>query len=211
MTRILIADDHAIVRAGLKQIIAEAEDLTVAGEATNGQDVLDLIEKEPFDVIVLDLSMPGRGGMDTLKQLKALHASVPVLVLSMHSEQGYAMRALKSGAAGYLTKESAPDELVNALRRVASGRKYITESLAEEMARSLERPQDDDVPHKNLSDREFQVMCLIASGLTVSEIAIQLTLSVKTVSTYRERILEKMQMKTNSELTHYVLTNHLLE
>jgi two-component system, NarL family, invasion response regulator UvrY len=210
MIKILIADDHAIVREGLKQIIADTSDLVVAAEAADGQEVLDLVEKESFDVIVLDLSMPGRGGLDALKTLKSVHPSLPVLILSMHPEDQYAIRVLKAGAAGYLTKESAPAELVNAIRRVASGRKYVTASLAEALANDVGR-QSSDLPHQELSDREFQVMCLIASGLTVSEIGPKLSLSVKTVSTYRERILAKMQMKTNAELTHYVMANHLLD
>jgi two-component system, NarL family, invasion response regulator UvrY len=210
MTRILIADDHAIVRQGLRQIISDTVDLTVSAEATNGQDVLDLLEKDTFDIIVLDLSMPGRGGLDTLKQIRILKPNLPVLVLSMHPEEQYAIRVLKDGASGYLTKDSAPEELVNAIRRIASGRKYITESLAERLAGDLVHSGEDTL-HKNLSDREFQVMRMIASGLSVTEIADQLSLSVKTISTFRKRILDKMQMKNNAELIHYILTNHLLD
>jgi two-component system, NarL family, invasion response regulator UvrY len=210
MTRILIADDHAIVRAGLKQLIADASDLSVTGEATNGQEVLDLLEGNVYDILVLDLSMPGRGGLDTLKQVRALYPGLPVLILSMHPEEQYAVRVLKAGASGYLSKESAPDELVNAIHKIASGRKYITETLAERMAKDLEHPSEE-ISYKVLSDREFLVLRLIGSGLSVSEIALKLSLSVKTISTYRQRILAKMQMKNNAELTHYVVANHLLD
>jgi two-component system, NarL family, invasion response regulator UvrY len=210
MIQILIADDHAIVRAGLKQLIADSDDMAVTGEAVDGVEALDLVANNKYDVVVLDLSMPGRGGLDALKQMHAQHPQLPILVLSMYQEEQYAVRVLKAGAAGYLTKASAPDELVNAIRRIASGRKYISEQLAETLAQDLGHAMDDE-PHKTLSDREYQVMSLIASGKTVSEIAVQLTLSVKTVSTYRERILTKMRLKNNAELTHYVINNKLLE
>jgi two-component system, NarL family, invasion response regulator UvrY len=210
MIKILIADDHAIVRQGLRQIIADTIDMTVTGEATNGQDVLDMIERQPFDIIVLDLSMPGRGGLETLKMIHSLYPNLPVLILSMHPEEQYAVRVLKDGASGYLTKDSAPEELVNAIRRIASGRKYITETLAERLAEDLEHPADEQI-HSTLSDREFQVMQMLASGLSVSDIAERLSLSVKTVSTFRKRVLIKMQLKNNAELIHYVVTNHLID
>jgi two-component system, NarL family, invasion response regulator UvrY len=210
MINVLIADDHAIVRQGLKQIIAETSDLVVTGEATSGSEALDMAARNSYDVAVLDLSMPGRGGLETIRLLRDLHPSLPILVLSMYPEEQFAVRALRAGASGYLTKASAPEELINALRRVASGRRYITESLAESLARDLEKPVSD-TPHQDLSDREFQVMRMIASGLTISEIADQLALSVKTVSTYRERILVKMQMRTNAELTHYSVVHNLLD
>jgi DNA-binding NarL/FixJ family response regulator len=210
MVRILIVDDHAVVRAGLRQLIADSGDMAVTGEAADGDEALGMVAQNQYDVVILDLSMPGRGGLDALKQMHSLHPQVPVLVLSMYPEEQYAVRVLKAGAAGYLTKSSATEELLNALRRIASGRKYISETLAETLAQDLGHAMDDE-PHKTLSDREYQVMSLIASGKTVSEIAGQLTLSVKTVSTYRERILTKMRLKNNAELTHYVINNHLLE
>jgi len=210
MIRILIADDHAIVRAGLKQIIADTDDLQVTGEASNGQEVLDALERDAYDVVVLDLSMPGRGGLDALKQIHSAYPQLPVLILSMHPEEQYAVRALRSGASGYLSKESASEELVAAIRHTASGRKYVSPSLAEHLADEV-AGSDLEEPHHSLSDRELQVLCMIASGQTVSNIADELSLSVKTVSTYRERILLKMKMRSNAELTHYAIKNHLID
>ena len=210
MIRILVADDHRIVREGLKQILAENPDMTVTDEASNGQEVLTKIRKTECDVVLLDISMPGRSGLDILKQLKTERPRLSVLVLSMYSEEQYAMRALRAGAAGYMTKESAPDELIDAIRKVSTGRKYISPSVAEKMAFSL-ADDDERPPHENLSDREYQVMCMIASGKTIKAIADELSLSVKTVSTYRTRILEKMKMKNNAELTHYSIQNRLVE
>ena len=210
MIEILIADDHAIVREGLKQIVAETEDMTVADEAGTGQEVLDKIRVKKFDVVVLDISMPGRGGFDILKQIKREKPKLPVLVLTMHPEEQYAVRVLKNGGAGYLTKESAPDQLIAALRRVSSGRKYVSTALAEKLALDLESDQEKP-RHENLSDREYQVLCMIASGKRVKEIAGELCLSVKTISTYRLRILLKMNMKHNAELTHYAIKHGLVE
>jgi len=209
MIRILIADDHAIVRRGLKQILAEESGMTVAGEAQNAQEVLDLVRKQAWDVVVLDIAMPGRGGLDVLKEIKPEYPQLPVLILSMHPEDQYAIRALKAGAAGYLTKESAPEELVKAIRKVLAGGKYVSASLAEKLALALEA-DDQKPPHETLSDREYQVMCLIASGKTVGEIADELSLSVKTISTYRARILEKMSLKSNAALTHYAVQQRLV-
>ena len=209
MIRILIADDHAIVRRGLKQIFAEEAGMTVAGEAQNAQEVLDLVRKQNWDVVVLDIAMPGRGGLDVLKELKQEFPQLPVLILSMHPEDQYAIRALKAGAAGYLTKESAPEELVNAIRKVMLGGKYVSASLAEKLALALDTDTSKP-PHETLSDREYQVMCLIASGKTVGEIADELSLSVKTISTYRARILEKMNLKSNAALTHYAVQQRLV-
>jgi DNA-binding NarL/FixJ family response regulator len=210
MKRIIIADDHEIVRAGLKQIIADDPDLSVEGEAGDGQELLEKLRKVKFDLVLLDMKMPGRSGLEILKQLKIEHPSLPVLVLSMHSEEQYAVRTIKAGASGYITKETAPDKLIEAIRRVCSGGKYISQSLAEKLADSISDSQSKP-PHEYLTDREFQVMCMIASGKTISEIARELFLSVKTISTYRQRILEKMSMKNNAELTHYMISNDLLE
>ena len=210
MIKILIADDHRIVREGLKQILAETPDMIVADEANNAQEVLKKIWDNDYDVLLLDISMPGRSGLDILKQLKSDRPKLSVLVLSMYSEEQYALRALRAGASGYMTKESAPDELIEAIRKVSTGRKYISPSVAEKLAFSLESG-DEKPPQETLSDREFQVMCMIASGKTIKAIADDLSLSVKTVSTYRARILEKMRMKNNSELTHYAIQNKLVE
>lgn len=210
MIKILIADDHRIVREGLKQILAETQDMIVTDEANNAQEVLKKVWDNDFDVLLLDISMPGRSGLDILKQLKSDRPKLSVLVLSMYSEEQYALRALRAGASGYMTKESAPDELIEAIRKVSTGRKYISPSVAEKLAFSLESG-DERPPQETLSDREFQVMCMIASGKTIKAIADELSLSVKTVSTYRARILEKMRMKNNAELTHYAIQNKLVE
>ncbi len=210
MIRILIADDHAIVRKGLKQIISETQDMVVADEAGDGQEVLNKVRKNGFDMVLLDISMPGRTGLDILRELRAEKPKMPILVLSMYPEEQYAVRVLRAGASGYLTKESAPDELIAAIRRVSLGKKYITPSLAERLALDLD--VDSEKPlHETLSDREYQVLCLIASGKTVGEIAEKLSLSAKTISTYRARILEKMNMKNNAELTHYALQHKLVD
>lgn len=210
MIKILIADDHAIVREGLKQIVADTSDMIVTAEASDGHEVLALISQDNYDVVVLDMAMPGLTGLDILKQIKRETPELPVLILSVHPEEQYAVRALKAGASGYLTKERAPDELITAIRKVSMGGKYITSSLAEKLAFELEVDAEKP-PHKTLSDREFQVMCMIAKGRTIKNIAEELYLSPKTVSTYRSRILEKMKMKSNEELTHYVINNHLID
>jgi two-component system invasion response regulator UvrY len=210
MIKILIADDHAIVREGLKRIVAETTDMVVADEATSGQEVLEKVRNNEYNVVILDISMPGRGVVDILKQLKGQRPHLPILILSMHPEEQYAVRVLKAGAAGYLTKESAPDELITAIKRVSTGRKYVSSSLAEKLAFDLER--DTELPyHETLSDREYQVLCMIASGKRVQEIAEELCLSVKTVSTYRSRILEKMKMKNNAELMRYAIKHGLVD
>jgi DNA-binding NarL/FixJ family response regulator len=210
MIKILIADDHAIVREGLKQILSESSDLVVVDEASTGQEVLEKIHKNDLDLVVLDIAMPGRGGLDILKEIKTQKPRLPVLMLSMYPEEQYAVRVLKSGASGYLTKESAPGELVKAIRQISQGKKYISPTLAEKLAIDLEI-SPDRLPHETLSDREYQVMCMIASGKTLKEIADELSLSIKTISTYRSRILEKMHMKTNAELTHYAIKNRLVD
>lgn len=210
MINILIADDHAIVRKGLKQILAETQDMVVAGEASNGFEVMEKVKNNHYDVLLLDISMPGKSGLDILKELKTESPKLPVLVLSMYPEEQYAVRVLRAGASGYLTKESAPDELVVALRKVAQGKKYVSPSLAEKLAVDLEVDASKPV-HEMLSDREYQVLCMIASGKTVGEIAEKLLLSAKTISTYRARILEKMNMKNNAELTHYAIQSKLVD
>jgi two-component system invasion response regulator UvrY len=209
MIKILIADDHAIVRAGLKQILAETADMVVAGEAANGREVLEQVRQGDWDLVLLDLAMPGKGGLETLKELKKEKPKLPVLVLSIFPEEQYAVRALKAGASGYLTKESAPEELIAAIGKVAQGGKYFSSSLAENLVSQLEEDAEKLV-HEMLSDREYQVMLLIASGKTVSEIADEMCLSVKTVSTYRSRALTKMGMKNNSVFTHYAIRNGLI-
>ena len=208
--RILIADDHPIVRAGFKQVLSETPDLVVADEAGNGQEVLEHLKKKKYDVVLLDISMPGKNGLEILKELKTDYPKLPVLILSIYPEEQYAIRALKAGAAGYLTKESAPHELISAIRKISAGGRYISESLAEKLATYLNVDMTKS-PHETLSDREHQVMRLIASGKTVSEIAENLNLSVKTISTYRTHILEKMKMKNNAEITLYAVQNKLVE
>ncbi len=207
--RVLIADDHAIVREGLKQIIGDSGLITVAGEAENAQQAIQKVREGGFDILLLDISMPDRNGIDVLKQVKKELPGLPVLMLTMHREDQYAIRAMKAGASGYLTKQSAPSELVNALQLVASGRKYITPSLAEELANQI--GDDHGKPlHETLSDREYQTLIMIASGKTVTEIAIELSLSVKTISMYRARLLQKMRLRHNAELTHYAIRHKLV-
>ena len=208
MIRILIVDDHSIVREGLKQIVAETPDILVTDEAASGQEALEKVWKNDYDIVVLDITMPGRGGLEALKQIKTMKPKLPILILSMHPEDQYALRVLKAGASGYLTKESAPEELVTALRKVSQGRRYITPALAEKLAFRLEKDSEKAL-HERLSDREFQIMSLIAAGKTVKEIANELVLSPKTISTYRARILRKMDLKNNAELMHYVLKSGL--
>jgi DNA-binding NarL/FixJ family response regulator len=207
--RILIADDHAVVRQGLKQILAAEFQQAVFGEASNGQQALELSWKQRWDVLVLDITMPGQSGLDVLKSIKKTSPKLPVLVLSMHPEDQFAVRLLKIGAAGYMTKESAPAELVGAVKKVISGGRYISPALAEKMAAFLALDVQT-LPHERLSDREFLVLRLIASGKTVTAIAQELSLSVKTVSTYRTRILEKTGMVNSAELTHYAIQNQLV-
>jgi two-component system invasion response regulator UvrY len=210
MMKILIADDHAVVREGLKQILSARSDMAVTAEANTGHEVLQQIEKNNFDLVVLDISMPGRGGLDILKEIRNKRPKLPVLILSMYPEEQYAVRVLKAGASGYMTKESAPNELINAIKQISKGKKYVSPSLAEKLAVDLEVTTGRPL-HESLSDREYQVMCMIASGKTLKEIAEQLSLSIKTISTYRSRILEKMNMKSNAELTHYAIKNSLVD
>lgn len=206
--RILIADDHPIVREGYKKILMSQPDMDVTGEAGNGQEVLDLIQKKDFDLILLDISMPGRSGLEILKELKSQKPHLPVMILSIYPEEQYAVRAFRDGASGYLTKASTPKELISAIRKVSQGGRYVTEALAEKLTYFL--GDVDKAPHEKLSDREYQVMLLIASGKTVTLVAEELCLSVKTISTYRRHILEKMQFSTNAEITMYAIQNKLL-
>ena len=208
--RILIADDHPVFRRGIKQIIGETPDMIVADEVSNGWEVLDKVRSANYDVLLLDISMPGKSGIDVLIQMKDEGIALRTLVLSMHPEDQYAIRALKAGASGYLTKESAPEELVAAIRKVTAGGRYVSSSLAERLA-AIVQGNTDEVPHEALSDREYQVMVLIAAGKTIEAIARELSLSAKTISTYRARILEKMRMKNNSELMRYAIDNRLIE
>ena len=209
MIDVLIADDHPVVLEGLKQIVAETPDIVIKGEASSGAEVLEKVRAGRWDVVVLDLTMPGIHGLDLLKRLKTEHPQLRVLVLSIHPEDQYAVRLLRAGASGYLNKRSAADQLVEAVRKVAKGGKYVSPTLAEKLAFDLDIDSDRP-PHERLSDREFQVFCLIASGMTVTEIAEELSLSVKTVSTYRSRILEKMNMQRNAELTRYAIEHELI-
>jgi two-component system invasion response regulator UvrY len=210
MIKIMIADDHTIVREGLKQILADIPDLAVVEEAKNGEEVIAKVGMKDIDIILLDISLPGRSGLDVLRQLKHRKPGLPVLILSMYPEEQYAVRSIRAGASGYLTKESASTELVEAIRTVARGRKYITSSLAERLAFQIEVDVDKPL-HESLSDREYQVMCMIASGKTVKEIAKILSLSVKTISTHRSRILKKMNMENNAQLTHYAIKQNLVD
>ncbi len=209
MIRVLIADDHTVVRQGLKQILADDPQLSVAGEAADGNEVLEALETLNVDALVLDITMPGRNGLDVLKEVKRKRPALPVLVLSMHPEDQFAIRILRAGAAGYITKESAPEELVGALRKVCSGGKYVSPQLAEKLAFFIGDESARPL-HEKLSDREFEVLRMLALGKTVTEVAEELLLSVKTVSTYRSRVLEKMNMSSNAELTRYALQNALI-
>jgi two-component system invasion response regulator UvrY len=208
--KILIADDHAIVREGLKQIVAEEQDMVVLSEAENVEKLMKLLEENFFNIIVLDINMPGKSGLDALKDIKQFYPDLPVLILSMYNEDLYGIRALKAGASGYLKKASAPDELVSAIRKIVAGKKYISSVLAEKLADTLTHSKGE-VLHETLSDREYEIMCSIAIGKSAEEIANELSLSINTVYSYRNRILEKMSMKSNVELTQYALQNKLIE
>lgn len=210
MIKILIADDHAVVRRGLRQILSETQDLHVAGEAATPAEVLAAVQRERFDVVVLDIGLPGTSGIELIADVKRLRPEARVLILTMFSEEQYAVRAIRAGAAGFLTKETAPDKLVDAVRKIAGGGRFISAELAETLA-SLVAGDAKTRPHELLSNREFEILKMIGSGKTVSQIAEGLGLSVKTVSTHRTRILRKMDLKTNAELTHYVVKNNLVE
>lgn len=210
MISILIADDHPILRRGLREILTDEFGALSFGEAENAQGTLDQVRKRNWNLLILDIAMPGRSGVDILRDLRTVRPMLPILVLSVHPEERFAKRALRAGAAGYVCKEKAPAELVKAVRKVLAGGRYVSTALAEELATDLAVESDKPIDEV-LSDREFEVLRLIASGRTVSQIAEQLSLSVKTISTYRSRILEKMGMKTNAELTHYAVCNNLVD
>ena len=209
MIRILIADDHAIVRAGLKQFIVDQPDMQITGEAATGSETIALVRASQFDVVLLDISMPDKNGIDTLKTLKYMHPELPVLMLSGFSEDKYAVNLLRAGAAGYLNKEAASTQLVGAIRTVVLGRKFVSPALAQILAQGVTGEADQPL-HGELSQREFQIFCKLAAGAAVSKIADELHLSVKTVSTYRSRVLEKMGMKSNADLTYYAIKNGLI-
>jgi len=209
MTRIVIADDHAIVRKGLRQIISAVPDLTVTGEAGTADELLTLLRSRPFDLVILDLSLGMRSGLELLKQIKSEFPQMPVLILSMHAEELYAVRAFRAGASGYVQKESAPDELVQAIQRIATGGTYVSVRMASALAAEVSQRKPQMMPHERLSDRELEVFRLLGTGHSVSEIAKALNLSVKTVSTHRSRIVEKTGLKTNAAIVHYVLANAL--
>lgn len=210
MIRVLLADDHAIVRTGLKEILESTGDIVVAAEATNGHEALAMVRQGDFDIAVLDLSMPGRSGIELIKLIKAERSKLKVLVLSMHSEEQYAVRAVRAGASGYLTKESAADELVAAIRRIAGGGAYITPETAERLVLEAGAGREG-LPHTRLSNREYEVFRMIVSGVSVSEIANKLALSVKTVSTHKVRILEKMGMSSQADLVRYAVKHKLTD
>ena len=211
MIRIVIADDHAIVREGLKRIVSEAQDMQIMGEAADGSEVMERVRELEFDVLVLDLSMPGRSGMELIKLVKAERPKLRILILSMHQESQYAVRAIKSGSSGYLTKESAPSQLVQAIRRIAGGGAYVTPEVAQQLALGAMPGAQGQAPHEALSDREFQVLRLLAAGDSVTAIAEQLSLSVKTVSTHKANLMHKMNLQNASELVRYAVKHGLLD
>jgi DNA-binding NarL/FixJ family response regulator len=210
MIKIVIADDHAIVREGLRRIVAAAQGMEVVGEASDGNEVMQRVRDLSFDVLMLDLSMPGRNGMETIKLVRAANPKLRILVLSMHQELQYAVRAIKSGASGYMTKESAPDLLVQAIRKIASGGAYISAEVAEQLAlRSM--PDSTTLPHENLTEREFEVMQLLVTGMSVTHIAAKINLSVKTVSTHKTNLMQKMALENQSELIRYAMRHGLVD
>lgn len=209
MIKVLVADDHAVVRKGLAQIISETMDMEVTAEAGTSAEVFEHIRGGSFDVVVLDLNMGDQSGLEVLKNIKAEYPDLPILILSVYPENQFAIRTLRAGASGYLNKDSAPEQLVKAVRRVAEGKRYVSPAVAEELLFQLDT-ESDGPRHESLSDREFQVLRMLSSGSTVSEIAENLNLSVKTISTYRSRVMEKMNMKSNAELTHYAIKNDLI-
>lgn len=210
MIKVLVADDHAIVRRGLREILSETPDILVGGEAATAQEVMQLVHAQRWSVVLLDLSLPGGTGLELLGEIRRAYPDLPVLILTVQPEDQYAVRAIRAGAAGFLTKESAPDRLIEAVRKVARGGRYVSAELAETLASVLAGDAKKE-PHELLSNREFEILKMLASGKTVSKVAQELSLSVKTVSTHRTRILKKMGMKTTAELTHYAVRNHIVE
>ncbi|MEQ8167265.1 MAG: response regulator transcription factor [Candidatus Eremiobacterota bacterium] len=210
MIKILIVDDHPVVRKGLRHIVEETKDIIMADEAETGHEVLKKVKKNKYDVVLLDISLPDMNGLEVLRELKSEHPEINVLILSIYPEEQYAIRALRGGASGYLTKEQMPDELIMAIRTVRQGKKYITPVVAQLLAVNLEKDRNE-LPHEVLSDREFRVMCMMASGKTARDIAVELSLSVKTVSTYKYRILKKMKMENNAEIIRYVIEQKLID
>ena len=210
MTEILIADDHAVFREGIKKILSESPELRVAGEASTGQEVLNKVSERNYAMVILDITLPDRNGLDILKELINRNPKIRVLMLSFHPEEQYAERSFRAGALGYITKESPPDELIEAIRKVAQGRKYISRTFAEKIVEDLGTDRTKPL-HSMLSDREYQVMCMIASGKTVKEIADELSLSVQTIRTYRSRILDKMKLKTNAQIIYYAIKHELVQ
>ena len=210
MINVLITDDHPVVRQGIRQILTEYSDIKLVDEAGQGSELLDQVLNNHYDVVLLDISMPGKSGLDLLKDLKALRPEIAVLILSIHPEKQYAIRALKSGASGYLPKSTLPEELITAIRKVAAGKKYITSSLAEIIASDFDQPDEKPV-YQSLSDREFEVLCQLASGKSIKVIGEELCLSSKTISTYRERILEKLSLKTTAEIIRFAIKEGLVD
>lgn len=209
MIRLLMVDDHAIVRYGLRQIVSETEDIAVVAEAASAAQAMRMVREQEFDVVLLDISLPDKNGLEVLKQIRRDHPKLAVLILSMHSEDEFGVRAIKAGASGYLTKQSAPSQLVTAIRQVANGRKYVSTALAEEIANHISG-DSKHAPHEALSDREYETLCLIASGKGLSQVAATLSLSPKTVSVYRARLLDKLKLHNNAELTHYAIRKGLV-
>lgn len=208
MIKILIADDHSVVRRGIKQILSDETDMEVLGEASNAEEVLNQLYDKEWDIVILDITMPGKSGLDCLIEIKQRKPEIKVLILSMHPEEEIAVTALKTGASGYLNKDSVPSELIKAIRKIYDGGRYISSSLAETILFSMDKNKQE--PHEKLSEREFQVFCLLSSGRTLTDIAGELSLSIKTISTYRSRIMEKMNLKTNVDLTHYAIKHKLV-
>jgi DNA-binding NarL/FixJ family response regulator len=208
---VLVVDDHALIRKGLKQILDDTSDIRVTGEAETGMQAIKMVRENKYDMALLDITLPDKYGIDVLRQMKLECPSLPVLILSMHPDEQYALRSIKAGASGYMNKQSAPSQLVIAIRKVASGKKYISSELAEQLADNLTNDKPQDVSHKILSNREYQTLCLMAAGKSLSEMADIMSLSAKTVSVYRSRMLEKMQLKNNAEAVRYAINNHLIE
>lgn len=211
MLKVLIADDHTMIRQGLRQVLLKVFSSALIGEACNAAEALEQIRKKDWDLAVMDITMPGRSGLDILRDIKLTRPNLPVLIMSMHGEDQFALRVLKAGAAGFISKHSAADELVKAIEKILAGGRYVSAAVAEKMVSDLGREETRNLPHESLSDRELQVMCMFAMGKTNKQVAQELSLSVKTISTYRARILEKMNMKSNAELTRYAIKGGLVQ